>query len=101
MLYLAHVLVRGRLRLVIRSCAGFTSSGPIARGSWVLVHSAAGGVGSFLVQIAKIKGWKVAGVVGQTHKVQACRDLGADVIIDKQGMSSAQLWCVWVDSTHT
>jgi NADPH:quinone reductase-like Zn-dependent oxidoreductase len=52
-------------------------------GSWALVHSAAGGVGSALVQILKAAGCKVVGVVGGPHKVAAVRALGADVVIDK------------------
>jgi NADPH:quinone reductase-like Zn-dependent oxidoreductase len=58
-------------------------------GSTVLVHSAAGGVGSALVQIAKILGCRVIGVVGSSHKVEAVRALGADEVIDK---SSERLW---------
>ncbi len=55
----------------------------------VLVHSAAGGVGSALVQIAKLKGCRVLGVVGSTHKVALLRELGADVVVDK---SREDLW---------
>jgi NADPH:quinone reductase-like Zn-dependent oxidoreductase len=62
---------------------------PIAKGRWVLVHSAAGGVGSMLVQMCKIKGWRVVAVVGSAHKVEACRALGADAVIDK---STEGLW---------
>ena len=62
---------------------------PIPAGSWVLVHSAAGGVGSMLVQMCKLHGWKVCAVVGATHKVAAARKLGADTVIDK---SAEPLW---------
>jgi len=65
---------------------------PIAKGHWVLVHSAAGGVGSMLVQMAKINGWKVLGVVGQGHKVVAVEALGADAVVEKSGLTSEQLW---------
>ena len=65
---------------------------PIAAASWVLIHSAAGGVGSMLVQICKLKGWSVVGVVGKPHKIQACRDFGADIVIDKHGKSTANMW---------
>lgn len=58
-------------------------------GANVLVHSAAGGVGSMLVQLAKIGGARVVGVVGSSHKVDAVKALGADVVIDK---SSEPLW---------
>lgn len=60
-------------------------------GSRVLIHSAAGGVGSAAVQIAKSMGCFVVGVVGASHKVDAVRELGADVVIDK---SSVDLWAV-------
>lgn len=55
----------------------------------VLVHSAAGGVGQALVQLAKLAGCKVAAVVGGRHKVKAVKVLGADLVIDK---SSEDLW---------
>lgn len=58
-------------------------------GMKLLVHSAAGGVGGALLQLGKIAGCRVVGVVGSSHKVAAARDLGADVVIDK---SSADLW---------
>ena len=58
-------------------------------GDDVLVHSAAGGVGSVLVQLAKAAGCRVVGVVGQSHKVSFVRTLGADVVIDK---SREDLW---------
>jgi NADPH:quinone reductase-like Zn-dependent oxidoreductase len=59
------------------------------RGQSVLVHSAAGGVGSALVQMARIAGCRVVGVVGSSHKVDAVRALGADEVIDK---STTPLW---------
>lgn len=57
--------------------------------STILVHSASGGVGSMLVQIAKSRGHKVVGVVGRSAKVAYCRSIGADHVIDK---SSQPLW---------
>ena len=58
-------------------------------GEQVLVHSAAGGVGSALIQLARLKGCRVIGVVGSAHKVAAVEELGADAVIDK---SSSNLW---------
>lgn len=49
----------------------------------VLVHSAAGGVGGALVQMAKAVGCFVVAVVGSSHKVETARSYGADVVIDK------------------
>lgn len=58
-------------------------------GMTALIHSAAGGVGSSLVQLCKIKGIKTIGVVGSSHKVETLKKLGCDFIIDK---SSEDLW---------
>jgi synaptic vesicle membrane protein VAT-1 len=50
----------------------------------ILIHSAAGGVGSMLVQMSKLLGLSpVVGVVGRTAKVEAAKALGCDVVIDK------------------
>jgi len=56
----------------------------------ILIHSAAGGVGSMLVQMSKILGlYPIVGVVGSTSKVEAAKKLGCDVVIDK---SKEDLW---------
>ena len=56
----------------------------------ILIHSAAGGVGSFLVQMSKILGLApIVGVVGSTKKVNEAKSLGCDVVIDK---STEDLW---------
>src|SRR6185312_3690248 len=59
------------------------------RNAKVLIHSAAGGVGSALVQMAKRAGCEVTGVVGRTAKVPVVEALGADHVIDK---STQDLW---------
>ena len=61
---------------------------PRAGERW-LVHSAAGGVGSALVQIGRLAGAQVVGVVGSTHKVEHCTRMGAERVIDK---SREDLW---------
>lgn len=53
-------------------------------GETLLVHAAAGGVGSTAVQLGKAAGAKVIGVVGGRDKVEYCRQLGADLVIDRQ-----------------
>ncbi len=58
-------------------------------GAKVLVHSAAGGVGGCLVQLARRAGCEVTGVVGASHKVAQAREHGAAHVIDK---STADLW---------
>lgn len=58
-------------------------------GESLLVHSAAGGVGSALVQVGRLAACKVIGVVGATHKVESVKALGATAVIDK---SVTDLW---------
>lgn len=58
-------------------------------GETLLIHSAAGGVGSALIQLGKMAGCRVIGVVGASHKIDAARALGADAVIDK---SNGSLW---------
>jgi NADPH2:quinone reductase len=48
----------------------------------VLVHTAAGGVGSAAVQLARIAGMRVIGIAGSEAKRQAVLALGADAAID-------------------
>ena len=61
----------------------------------ILIHSAAGGVGSMMVQMAKLLGLSpIVGVVGRTTKVEAAKALGCDVVIDKQMLreESLSMW---------
>jgi NADPH2:quinone reductase len=53
-----------------------------AAGQWVLVHSAAGGVGIAAVQIAKAAGARVIGTVSSSDKVELVRRFGADHVIE-------------------
>ncbi|MFE4503557.1 NADPH:quinone oxidoreductase family protein [Rhodococcus sp. NPDC056743] len=53
-------------------------------GETLLVHAAAGGVGSTAVQLGKAAGAKVIGVVGGPDKIEYCRQLGADLVIDRR-----------------
>ena len=52
-------------------------------GETLLVHAAAGGVGSAAVQLGKVAGARVIGVVGGPEKVEVARALGADVVVDR------------------
>ena len=58
-----------------------TKVGRVRSGQRVLVIGAAGGVGSFIVQIAKALGAHVTGVCS-THQVDLVRSIGADEVID-------------------
>ena len=61
---------------LLRDCAG------IAPGESVLVHSAAGGVGTLAVQLAKAFGARVYVTAGSAEKCDACVRLGADGAIN-------------------
>ncbi len=54
-------------------------------GETLLVHAAAGGVGSAAVQLGKAAGARVIGVVGGPEKVRVAEELGCDVVIDRRG----------------
>ncbi|WP_086768491.1 NADPH:quinone oxidoreductase family protein [Streptomyces bobili] len=53
-------------------------------GETLLVHAAAGGVGSAAVQLGKAAGATVIGVVGGPDKAAVARELGCDVVIDRR-----------------
>lgn len=55
----------------------------IEPGDVLLVHAAAGGVGSAAVQMGKAAGATVVGVVGGPRKAEYCRRLGADLVVDR------------------
>jgi NADPH:quinone reductase len=52
-------------------------------GETLLVHAAAGGVGSAAIQLGKAAGARVIGVVGGPAKAAVARELGADVVVDR------------------
>jgi NADPH2:quinone reductase len=54
----------------------------IQPGETLLVHAAAGGTGSGAVQIGKALGAKVIATAGSDEKLDVCRELGADVVIN-------------------
>ncbi len=56
--------------------------GQMQPGETVLVLAAAGGVGSAAVQMAKAHGCTVIAAAGGPDKVEVCRSLGADVVVD-------------------
>lgn len=92
-----QVVMSGRLRLMppdwsFADCAGvpavhFTAYhalhqvAKVASGETLLVHSAAGGVGTALLQQAKLAGCRTVAVVGSASKAAVARAYGADAVV--------------------
>lgn len=55
---------------------------PIHASDTILIHAAAGGVGSILIQLAKLKGARVIAKVGRTEKEEFVKALGADFVVN-------------------
>lgn len=71
---------------------GFIDCGQPRHGDVVVVSGAAGGVGTHVVQLAKIFACKVIGIAGGEQKCDLIRSIGCDVAIDyKQGDVANQI----------
>src|SRR6202034_1992023 len=55
----------------------------LQEGETLLVHAAAGGVGTGAIQVGKAAGARVIGVVGGPDKVALAKEVGADLVIDR------------------
>jgi NADPH2:quinone reductase len=55
---------------------------PIHKIDTVLIHAAAGGVGTILIQLAKMKGARVIAKVGRSEKEVLVKELGADIVVN-------------------
>ena len=65
----------------ITALQGMRDKGKVQTGQTVLINGAAGGVGTFAVQIAKSLGARVTGVCS-TRNVELLRSIGTDEVID-------------------
>jgi NADPH:quinone reductase-like Zn-dependent oxidoreductase len=62
---------------------------PLRTGDRVLVHTAAGGVGQLLVQLAVDAGCEVFAVVGSAQKASFAKSIGAAHVFDRSGVDYA------------
>ncbi|NQX12914.1 NAD(P)H-quinone oxidoreductase [Microbacteriaceae bacterium VKM Ac-2855] len=54
----------------------------LSRGDTLLIHGGGSGIGTMAIQIATALGVRVAVTAGSARKLDACRALGADILID-------------------
>jgi NADPH2:quinone reductase len=66
----------------VTSQLGLVRNASLKAGEVLFVNGGSGGVGSCVVQMAKILGARVITTAGTDEKVAACRDLGADLAIN-------------------
>jgi NADPH2:quinone reductase len=70
----------------ITSYLGLVRHAKIKRGDVLFVNGGSGGVGSTVVQIAKILGARVITTAGTDAKVEICKSLGADLALNYKTM---------------
>src|ERR1700739_1694597 len=54
----------------------------LRQGQLLLMHGGAGGVGSHAIQVARALGARVAVTAGSAAKLESCRELGAEILIN-------------------
>jgi NADPH:quinone reductase-like Zn-dependent oxidoreductase len=60
----------------------------LAPGEWVIQNAANSGVGEYLVQLAKIKGWKTVNIVRRESAAPAVKNAGGDIVlVDGPGLA--------------
>lgn len=59
--------------------------GQLKAGEWVLVHGAAGGVGTASLQVARALGARTIAVVSSEEKARVAKDAGADEVVGLDG----------------
>ena len=70
---------------------GLVTLGHVKKGESLLLHAAAGGVGTAALQIAKHLGVRVYATVGSPSKTQTAQEQGADVIINYAEQDFAEI----------
>jgi NADPH2:quinone reductase len=72
------------------------TQGTLSSGGRALVHAGASGVGTAAIQITKALGAQIA-VTCSSSKVAACRDLGADLVVDYTQQDFAEAIEGWTE----
>ncbi len=64
--------------------------GHVEKGQSVVIHAAAGGVGTIAIQLAKLWGAKVIAVTSTDKKAELAKSLGADLVVDARSTELAK-----------
>ncbi len=64
--------------------------GHVDKGQSVVIHAAAGGVGTIAIQLAKLWGAKVIAVTSTDKKAELAKSLGADLVVDARSTELAK-----------
>ena len=70
--------------VMLQGCTAYylaADSHPVAEGDWVVVHSAAGGVGLLLTQLVRLRGGHVLATTSTEEKAELARGAGADEVV--------------------
>jgi zinc-binding alcohol dehydrogenase family protein len=71
-----------------------------AQGKRILVIPGAGGVGSYIIQLAKVLGLTVIATASRPESQQACSSLGADYVINHRETLKPQLEALGINNVH-
>jgi putative PIG3 family NAD(P)H quinone oxidoreductase len=62
--------------------ANVVMHGKLSEGDVLLIHGGAGGIGTHAIQVGKALGATVAVTAGSAERLESCRQLGADILIN-------------------
>lgn len=97
----ANLTLEETAAVVEAACTVWSNLGMVAgieEGDRVLIHGGSGGIGSFAIQLCKALGCEVAVTAGSAEKLEYCRGLGADVLINYNDQDFAEELPEWADA---
>ena len=71
--------------------SNIVGAGRLAAGETFLIQGGSSGIGTHAIQVAKALGARVAATAGAPDRLQRCRELGADIVIDYHDDIAAEL----------
>jgi len=74
----------------VSALVGLERVAELKPGETIAIAAAAGGLGHFLVQFAKMKGARVVGICGGPEKARLLGELGCDAVIDRRARPLAE-----------